>query len=783
MFKLNIRNKILFAFILLAAIPIFITSLVIDWRAGTSAESAIEEQVKSRLLSLREVKKAQVESYFKNLSRQMKSYSVDPAIIFRASDFNKAVEVAAHEEDAEAISAWRAGIVETYEKTYPETFAQINGIDTSTQLSSIPAVLDVAALQLQFKFIALNDNPFGKKHTLIDPDDGTLYAEAHAIHHPQMMQLLDKLDVSDIYLINQQGRVVYSTQKNIDLGTSLEDGPFKDSGLGNAYKATKASDDYEHVALTDFTAYQPDFNRQFAFMASTIQDTSDDDANESLGVLVFKIPFTQINAIVSNEQQWENIGLGQTGEIMLVGNDNKLRSMSRQLHQGAESFIARLTSHNIDADVINKIQHQQSPAGWLSIKSAASEAVLKGETGILTTTNYLGTEVLTAYAPLKVAGLSWGILSEINSEEAFHANKQLVQDIRTTAIIIAILMISIASILGWIFASTITRPIITLSKHVSEIESESDLTRHIEVKGECEVGQMAIAFNSMLEKFRVILDQVTHTTEQLKSASDNMTELTNETSNEVVEQSQEIDQISGAIQQMTASVNDISENANLAAEAANQATDQAKTGNDVVKNTIESINTLNQEFDQAKQVMQSLSQKSDSIGSVLDVIKNIAEQTNLLALNAAIEAARAGEQGRGFAVVADEVRTLASRTQDSTIEIEKMISELQVDSHAAVEVIDRGYTQMQDTVVQAMAAGDALGKIITSVDSINAMNNTIASAAEQQNVMTSQVNDNISHINSRTENSTQRAQQSSSHSSDVSDMTKGLKTLVNQFKT
>jgi len=783
LFKLNIRNKILFAFILLAAVPIFITSLVIDWRAGTSAESAVEEQVKSRLLSLREVKKAQIENYFKSLSRQMKSSSVDPAIVFRASDFNKAFEVATQEEDAEAIEAWHSGVSETYKNSYAETYAQLNGVNVNTKMNTIPQNLDVAALQLQFKYITLNDNPFGEKHTLIDPDDETPYAEAHAIHHPQMMQLLHKLDISDIYLINMQGHVVYSTQKNIDLGTSLEDGPFKDSSLGNVYKATKASDDYEYVALTDFAAYQADFDQQFAFMGSIIQDTSDDDANESLGVLVFKIPLTQINAIVSNEQQWENIGLGQTGEIMLVGNDHKLRSMSRQLYQNTESFITTLQEHKIDPDVINKIQYQKNPAGWLSIKSAASEAVLKGETGILTTTNYLGREILTAYAPLKIAGLSWGILSEINSEEAFYAKKQLVQNIRTTAIIIAILMISIASVLGWIFASTITRPIITLSKHVSEIESESDLTRHIEVKGSCEIGQMAVAFNSMLEKFRVILDQVTHTTEQLKSASDNMTNLTNETSNEVVEQSEEIDQITGAIQQMTASVNEISENANLAAEAANQATDQAKTGNDVVNRTIESINTLNQDFDQAKKVMESLSHKSDSIGSVLDVIKNIAEQTNLLALNAAIEAARAGEQGRGFAVVADEVRTLASRTQDSTIEIEKMISELQVGSHDAVEVIERGYTQMQDTVVQAMAAGDALGKIITSVDSINSMNNTIASAAEQQNVMTSQVNSNISHINSRAENATQRAQQSSSHSSDVSAMTMGLKTLVDQFKT
>jgi len=229
-------------------------------------------------------------------------------------------------------------------------------------------------------------------------------------------------------------------------------------------------------------------------------------------------------------------------------------------------------------------------------------------------------------------------------------------------------------------------------------------------------------------------------------------------------------------------VHEVARNSNSAAVATQEATEQASYGRTLVNETAQTIRELAKEVENASVVIQQLAKDSNDIGSVLDVIKSIAEQTNLLALNAAIEAARAGEQGRGFAVVADEVRTLASRTQQSTQEIHGMIERIQTSANNAVTAMDRGCSQAQRTVDKATEADNALQEIRRAIESINAMNAQIATAAVQQSAVAEEINVNIESINSSSEKTATGSTHVATASEQLSESSVRLQNLVTQFK-
>jgi len=243
----------------------------------------------------------------------------------------------------------------------------------------------------------------------------------------------------------------------------------------------------------------------------------------------------------------------------------------------------------------------------------------------------------------------------------------------------------------------------------------------------------------------------------------------------------EINQVATAMHEMTATIHDVAANAASAAHGAGEADAEARHGQRVVSETIKVIGELAAEVENSANVIQQLEAESANIGAVLDVIRDIAEQTNLLALNAAIEAARAGEQGRGFAVVADEVRTLASRTQQSTGEIQAIIQSLQGRAAAATQVMKAGRSKAEASVDKAGAAGDSLAKITSAVASINDMNTQIASAAEEQSAVAEEINRNVNTISQVAEETSASAESTSRASEDMARLVQRLQSLVMQF--
>ncbi len=354
--------------------------------------------------------------------------------------------------------------------------------------------------------------------------------------------------------------------------------------------------------------------------------------------------------------------------------------------------------------------------------------------------------------------------------------------------LVSSLILSITSIVTIILISAsivllITRNLNTMLESLKDIASgEGDLTKRIVQNSEDEIGDLIHWFNQFMDKLHSSISIVMKSIDPLTKVSNDLGDMTTKTGQITEEQSRATDDVTRSVDEMFSSVQNVAVNASSAANAAKEADDEAKAGRAVVTQSVESINDLASEVERAANVIKKLEADTENVGTILDVIKGIAEQTNLLALNAAIEAARAGEQGRGFAVVADEVRTLASRTQDSTQEIQRVIEELQTAARSAAEVMSHSQDQAKLSVEQAAKTDSSLANITEKVASITTMNMEIASATGEQEKVSNSIKRNVEGIRANAENAVKNVQEVEAASESLVEISSDLRKITSQFR-
>ena len=375
------------------------------------------------------------------------------------------------------------------------------------------------------------------------------------------------------------------------------------------------------------------------------------------------------------------------------------------------------------------------------------------------------------------------LLSKAKSTTAGNLDSQsaLLANTRTT--------ILIASVILGIIMSVIFIVLINSLKTVPIIGAELERIANGDLSGESldyhrndEIGMLVQEIENMKHQLRNALSEVASSTNEVFNAVNSVASIAMENKNGMDSQSTEVNQLATAINEMSATASDIARSASSASGAANEANNEADEGKSVAAETINKIKELSSDVSEACAVIGRVVESSDNIGSILDVIRGIADQTNLLALNAAIEAARAGEQGRGFAVVADEVRTLASRTQEATSEIQHMIEKLQITANDAKNAMEKGNDVAIKGVDQVVLTGQKLDSITNAVNSINDMNMQIASASEEQSAVSNEMDRSIISINDISVKTGESATKLSSASSIMFDQTKRLKEVVSKFK-
>ncbi len=737
----------------MVVLGIVLSATIISRAEATLLKARIEQ-----LDSIKESKKEHIQDYLSQIKALMLTKAFDQRIVEMLWALDEGFE--GLEELELDIDMVKSKVLEKYNTEYLNKIDfSLPGVEAKKEAKQyLPK--NINGLIAQYLYIVENPNSsekrylyaMNKKHT----DD---YSKQHVEYHNGMIALLEQFGLYDIFIINNAGDVLYSVTKEMDYGTNLEEGAYKNSGLARTFRNAKKLQKGE-VAFEDYSFYEPSLNKAQSFLSTPLVY-----AGDSEGILVFQLPKDKINAIMNFNSKYEEAGLGESGQAFLLGSDHYMKTESR-FKESIDNEIVRRTGSTINV---------------VEIKTEIADRVLAGENGSTVARDYRGLDVIGSFVPVDVFGSNWGAIVIIDKEEAF-------QDLNDTKFIIFLIGAGLIffGILIAIFA--IQQLVITKLKTLQDAsydlaKGEGDLTQRIIVPQGDEISEVSEHMNDFIEKVRETVSQAKQSSSENSTIAEEVSKTSLVIGAKVEEEARitkDVSQIGGALQgTLTAAISQ--------AESTKDEIDVAgvrlKSASDKIQNLVSDVNYRSEVESELSDKLSVLSNEAQQVKDVLTVISDIADQTNLLALNAAIEAARAGEHGRGFAVVADEVRKLAERTQKSLTEINATINVIVQSIIDASDQISKNAKAIEELAVSAQDVEDEITQS-TDIMTIAVVNvgETVSGYVENAKTVQGMITkvDTIDKLSNENAHSVEEISKASEH---LSKMTDNLKNMLDEYRT
>lgn len=502
---MRLRTKIITLTLLAGFLP-FVTTGILSYR---TMSLSLKKQAFDQLVSVREMKKRQIEDYFSTIRNQIQTFSEDKMIVDAMKEFKVAFNefLDPNSTSASQLEGYRDSLRSYYTEDYANEYKKRN-IGRSPDSENFLNQLDDESIALQYFYIITNNNQPGERHRLDFTDDKSTYSRLHGYYHPIIRNYLEKFGYYDIFLVDSDsGDIVYSVFKELDFSTSLKDGPYANTNLGRVFREVNDSNKQNYTRLIDFEPYPPSYEDAASFIASPIFDGS-----KKIGALIFQMPIDRINMVMTSNNDWKSVGLGESGETYLIGDDFTMRNQSRFIIEDRESYFEQVARFGMSQPILNTIKAKESTILLQRIETKGTKAAISGETGIEIFPDYRNVLVLSAYAPLDIEDVKWAIVSEIDKEEAFGPVMKLRNNIlKITGVV------GIFGILAIFLSIRITNPIKKLTEGTKKI-AEGDLAFKIQTKAKDEIGYLTDSFNNMTS-------QLNESREQLENSRQKYTDL------------------------------------------------------------------------------------------------------------------------------------------------------------------------------------------------------------------------------------------------------------------
>ncbi|MFN5139768.1 MAG: adenylate/guanylate cyclase domain-containing protein [Pseudanabaena sp.] len=485
---LSIKSKLIVMLLTVSSSSILVTAYL----GYQSGKSNLTDRVFNQLTSVRASKAYQIESYFKTIRNHIQTLSIDPSVGTALSEFTNAYRQLENVPlPADALPKINA----YYQNEFLPKLAQTE--QGSPVLNSfLPEA--IASNYLQYYYIANNSNPIGKKHLLDKANDSSEYSRLHGRYHPIFRNIIEKFGYYDLFLIDPDGRIVYTVYKETDFASSLTVGAYNESNLARLFASVRRSKAKDYARIIDLESYAPSYGAPAAFIAAPIYNQ-----DKFIGVLAIQVPVDEINNVMTGNRKWEADGLGKSGETYLVGPDYLMRSVSRFLIETPEEYLKTLVALGVNNETIQRIRQYKTSVLAQAVKTTAVEEAMMGKQDIKIIRDYRDIPVLSSYSLLQIEGLKWAILSEIDLAEAYAP----IYDFERQLVISATLLMLLVILLAMVMASLFVKPINQLITSARKVAA-GQLDAIAVLETEDEFGELAQSFNLMVSSLRDQTDLV-----------------------------------------------------------------------------------------------------------------------------------------------------------------------------------------------------------------------------------------------------------------------------------